>query len=261
MSRPETTADPVRVSELHDGAVWRVVLDAPPGNVLDSVAIDGLTEVARRAAGSPRLKALVIEGEGEHFSYGASVPEHLPDRCADMLRRFHGLFGALLDARVPCVAVVRGRCLGGGLELAAFCQRIVAAPGALLGQPEVVLGVFAPAASLLLPERIGRPAAEELCLSGRLITADEALSLGLVDALDTDPGAAAMAWIERQLLPRSAFALRHACAALRLDWGDRLRAGLARLEALYLDELMVGRDPAEGLTAFLEKRQPRWSDS
>lgn len=261
MSSAPTRAVSVVVDELHDGAVWRVRLNAPPGNVLDSAMVEVLLDVARRAAAAPGLKVLLFAGQGKHFCYGASVEEHLPEACAAMLRRFHGLFAALLDARVVCVSAVRGRCLGGGLELAAFCQRVFACPDALLGQPEIVLGVFAPVASLVLPERMGRAAAEELCLSGRVIDGNQAAELGLVDALDEHPEAAALTWIEEHLLPHSAFALRHASAALRRSWGRRFRAELAELEALYLDELMAGKDPREGLSAFLEKRAPVWSDS
>ena len=260
MSAPVTLA-PVRVVPEAEGALWRVVLDRPKGNVLDRDMVRALDETARRAGRQAGLKALILEGAGAHFSFGASVEEHLPPHVAGMLSRFHALFLALLESGVPCLAAVRGQCLGGGLELAAFCQRVFAAPDARLGQPEIRLGVFAPVASLILPERIGRARAEELCLSGRVVDAPEALAMGLVDVVAEDPVAAALAWARGHLLDKSASSLRLAARALRRRWSAQLAAELAALESLYLDELMATRDASEGLTAFLEKRAPRWSDA
>lgn len=259
-ARPVTAA-PVRVEPEAGGALWRVVLDGPKGNVLDRAMVAALTATVRRAAREQGLRALILEGAGAHFSFGASVPEHLPPHAAGLLAEFHGLFLALLESGLPCLAAVRGQCLGGGLELAAFCQRVFAAPDARLGQPEIRLGVFAPVASLILPERIGRARAEELCLSGRIVDAQEALALGLVDVLADDPSGAALAWARQHLLGKSASSLRLAARALRLRWSERLAAELRALERLYLDELMSTRDATEGLAAFLEKRPPRWSDT
>ena len=159
------------VETLEGGALRRFVLTGSKGNVIDTAMSRALTEAFREAALARDLKAILLEGDGPNFSYGASVQEHLPDRVAAMLRGFHGLFRALMAGAVPVLCAVRGRCLGGGLELAAFCNRIFAAPDAILGQPEIVLGVFPPIASLFLRERVGRGAAEDLVLSGRTIGA------------------------------------------------------------------------------------------
>ena len=128
---------PVRREVLEQGAVWRLVLATPKANVLDAEKIALLTSAVREARATPSLKCLVFEGEGAHFSYGASVEEHLPGRYPAMLATFHGLFRELLAASVPTAAVIRGQCLGGALELASFCTRVVASPDAKLGQPEV----------------------------------------------------------------------------------------------------------------------------
>jgi cyclohexa-1,5-dienecarbonyl-CoA hydratase len=159
---------------------------------------------------------------------------------------------------VPALAAVRGQCLGGGLELASFCHRVFAAPDARLGQPEIVLGVFAPVASLMLPERIGRANAEDLCLTGRIVDASEAKQMGLVDVVAEEPEKAALEYARTHLLPRSASSLRHAVRALRLPLSRRLEGELARLERLYLEDLMGTQDAAEGIQAFLEKRAPVW---
>lgn len=251
----------VRVDRLEDGAAWRVLLAGSRGNIIDTAMSRRLALVFREAAGTRDLKAIVLEGDGPHFSYGASVEEHLPDRVAEMLEAFHGMFGALLDCAVPVLAAVRGRCLGGGLELAAFCHRVFASPDASLGQPEIVLGVFAPLASTFLRERVGRGSAEDLCLSGRTIPAAEALRIGLVDAIADDPSEAALAYARAHLLPRSASGLRHAVRAVRLDLKRRLADDIAAQERLYLDDLMTTADAGEGIRAFLEKRPPRWRNA
>ena len=256
------TAGPLQIERLDGGALWRVTLGGSKGNILDAALTDALAAVVSEASRTPSLKALCLEGAGTHFSFGASVQEHLPDQVEGMLRRFHGLISALLDSSVITLAAVRGQCLGGGLELVTTCHRIFAARDAKLGQPEIALGVFAPAASVLLAERVGRRHAEDLCLSGRVVGADEALRMGLVDELvEGDPTTAALAWARTYLLPRSASSLRHAARAVRSGMRDRVADDLAEVERQYLTGLMATHDAVEGLTAFLEKRPPQWRDA
>jgi cyclohexa-1,5-dienecarbonyl-CoA hydratase len=259
MVETATPPGPVTVVELEAGRVWQVRLGGSRGNVIDAALTEALAQVAARAAATPTVQALLLEGEGRHFSFGASVQEHLPDQVAAMLARFHELARALVDCGVPLLAAVRGQCLGGGLEVVLLCHRVFAADDARLGQPEIALGVFAPLASLLLPERVGRPAAEDLLLSGRSVTAAEALAIGLVDERADDPTAAALDWARRHLLAHSASSTRHAVRAARVSLSARLRGELAELERLYLDELMATHDAKEGLRAFLDKREPAWS--
>jgi cyclohexa-1,5-dienecarbonyl-CoA hydratase len=159
------------------------------------------------------------------------------------------------------VAAVRGHCLGGGLELAAFCHRLIAAPDAKFGQPEIALGVFAPVASLLLPQRIGRAAAEDLCLSGRTIGASEALRIGLCDAIADDPDAAALAWARDDLGRHSASSLRHAVRAVRGPFLQTFLRDLADLERAYLEDLMATHDAREGIEAFVAKRPAVWRNA
>ncbi|HEU4403095.1 MAG TPA: enoyl-CoA hydratase/isomerase family protein [Candidatus Polarisedimenticolia bacterium] len=260
MKADETTTR-VRVETLETGAVRRFVLTGSKGNIIDTAMNRALIEAFREAARARDLKAILLEGDGSHFSYGASIQEHLPDRVGPMLRGFHDLFRAMIAGALPVLAVVRGRCLGGGLELAAFCNRVFAAPDALLGQPEILLGVFAPVASMFLRERVGRGAAEDLCLSGRTIGAAEAQRIGLVDAIADDPTGAALAYAREHLLPRSAASLRRAVRAVRHDLGARFEADIAAQERLYLGDLMKTADAVEGIRSFLEKRRPDWKNA
>jgi len=251
---------PIRLEALDDGAIWRAVLNTPKANILDMEKCEILSEIFADATTAKDLKAVVIEGEGPHFSFGASVPEHLPAQTHAMLSGFHGLFYRILESNVVTLSAVRGQCLGGGMELAIFCNRLFASPDAHFGQPEIVLGVIAPVASVMLAERTGRSRAEDLCLSGRSVTAEDGLVMGLVDELDDDPGATALAYARKHLLPKSASSLRIAVQAVRGPFEQRFREELARVEGLFLEDLMSTADAKEGLQAFIEKREPEWKN-
>lgn len=249
---------PIRVERLDGGALWRVFLARPKANIVDRAMTAALTALWQEAAAARDLKAICLEGDGPHFSFGASVQEHLPDQVHAMLRGFHAMFRALAATHVATLAAVRGQCLGGGLELVSFCNRIFAAPDAKLGQPEIKLGVLAPVASVVLPHRVGRAVAEDLCLSGRTLGAEDARAVGLVDELAADPAEAALAYARTHLLPHSAAALRLAQRALRDAWCREVFAALDAAERLYLDDLMATADAKEGVQAFLDKRSPQW---
>jgi cyclohexa-1,5-dienecarbonyl-CoA hydratase len=253
---------PLTVERLDDGAIWRVAIGGSKGNILDAGVMDALAALFRDAAATPHLKAICLEGQGPHFSFGASVQEHLPPHVGPMLSRFHGALVTMVDSAVPVLAAVRGQCLGGGLELVSLCHRVFAAQDAQLGQPEIVLGVFAPVASVVLADRVGRGAADDLCLSGRSVTAGEALAMGLVDqVVDGDAVEAALAWARTHLLPKSASSLRYAVRASRARLRASLATELPAIERLYLDGLMSTADALEGLTAFVERRPAVWRDA
>ena len=168
--------------------------------------------------------------------------------------------GIVLGALVVfgTLVAVRAQCLGGGFEIALAGGPIFAAPDAAFGQPEIKLGVFAPAASCLLPWRVSQAAAEDLLWSGRSITGTQALAIGLVQQLADDPEAAALAYFDEHLAGKSAAALACAVAAVRAPRVRELRERLREVEALYLSGLMKTHDANEGLAAFLAKRPPVW---
>lgn len=257
MSDPHAAAAPVLSSLGADGALLKLTLNTPKANVLDTQMIETLMAALGAAADSRTVKAIAIEGAGRHFSFGASVEEHQRDRVADMLPTFHALFGRLMELSIPTMAVVRGQCLGGGLELAGFCTWIFASQSAFFGQPEIKLGVIAPMASVLLPWRLGARGLD-LLISGRSVSADEARDLGLVHAVGEDPAAMALSFFEEHLAPLSTSSLRFAERAARLDLAERLRRDLPTLERLYIEELMATEDANEGITAFLERRPPHF---
>jgi cyclohexa-1,5-dienecarbonyl-CoA hydratase len=220
--------------------------------------IRALREAFDTHRGNTGLLAALVDHEGPHFSFGASVPEHLPERCEEMLAALHALIGAMLEWPKPILLSVRGACLGGGLEFALAGSMMFAGPDAQLGQPEMRLGVFAPAASVLLPLRIGQARAEDLLYSGRSIGAQAASAWGLVNTVSEEPAAAALEYFDQHLAMKSAASLALAVRAAREPFAELARARLADVEMLYLEKLMNTRDANEGLAAFIEKRTPRW---
>lgn len=255
-----TDAVPVKVWLEHDATLLRVRLARPKANVIDAAMCAALTEAFDHHLSQPNLRGVILDADGPHFSFGASVEEHLPDQCAAMLKGFHALLLRILAAPVPILVAIRGQCLGGGLELACAGSMLFAEPGAMLGQPEISLAVFAPAASCLLPRRIGQARAEDLLFSGRSVSAEAALGMGLIDGVADDPEAAAVEYFEKHLAPKSASSLRHAVRAARLGEIGPVKKKLEAVEEFYLDELMKTHDAVEGLQAFLEKRAAQWQD-
>ncbi|MFQ5972901.1 MAG: cyclohexa-1,5-dienecarbonyl-CoA hydratase [Alphaproteobacteria bacterium] len=249
---------PLKVWRERDGRLLRLRLNRPKANVIDAEMIASLDAAFTGVMDNPDTHAVLLDHEGAHFSFGASVEEHLPEECATMLERLHALIKRMLACPVPILVAVKGRCLGGGLEVAMAGNLIFAAPEARLGQPEIKLAVFAPAASCLLPRLVARQHAEDLLYSGRDITGEEAARIGLVLRVDPDPEAAALAYFDANLADLSASTLRFAVEAARRPLRDQVGADLDRVEALYLEGLMRTRDAVEGLTAFLERRPARW---
>jgi cyclohexa-1,5-dienecarbonyl-CoA hydratase len=234
----------------------------PKGNIITADLIATLRAGIESSAQNPHLKLITIEGEGADFSFGASVPEHAPDQIGRVLPEMHALVEDLLEAPAVTAAIVRGRCLGGGFELALACDFIFASDDATFGLPEIVLGVFPPAASALLPGRVGYARATRAILTGESRPAAAWRDAGLVEltAPTTSLAGEVEAWFAKHLAPRSAAVLRHAAAAARAGVLAHVRSVLPGLERLYLQELMSTHDAAEGIAAFLEKRPPRWGD-
>ncbi len=249
---------PVRVQLEEAGALLRLVLDAPKGNILDLRMIESLAGALRRLPEFPEARLVVLEGQGSHFSFGASVSEHRKETAPALLRAFHGLARLLLGLPRPTAAAVRGQCLGAGMELAACCDLVFASPDARFGQPEVRLGVVAPVASVLLPRLLPPRLAADLLLAGRTLTAGEARDAGFVNEVAEDPGASAVAYVRERLLPLSASSLALAARAARGGLLAEVAGRLPGVEALYLEDLMATADANEGIAAFLEKRPPRW---
>jgi cyclohexa-1,5-dienecarbonyl-CoA hydratase len=249
---------PLKVWIEAEGRLLRLRLSRSKANLIDAQMISALDAALAEHLGNADISAVLLDAEGPHFSFGASVEEHLPGQCATMLKGIHALVLRLVESPLPILVAVRGQCLGGGLEVAMAGHLMFLAPDAVLGQPELKLGVFAPAASCLLPELIGPTHAFDLLISGRSINAAEAVAMGLARETAPDPEAAGLAYFSEHIAPKSASSLRLAVKAARGDLIARVRAKIAEVERLYLDELMKTHDAVEGLEAFIAKRAVQW---
>ncbi len=243
-----------------DGALLRLRLNMPKANITDAAMLDSIGAALNEHASNADIKAVLLDHEGPHFSFGASVPEHLPGQFGDMLSVMNKTLLAMLQHPVPILVAVKGQCLGGGLEVACGGSRIFAAADASFGQPEIKVGVFAPYASFFLTELIGQIHAEDMLYSGRSVSGEEASAMGLVAELSDDPEAAALAYFDEHLASVSASVLRFAVQAAREDYADRFAAKMAKLEELYTSGLMETKDAVEGLEAFMEKRPAQWKN-
>jgi cyclohexa-1,5-dienecarbonyl-CoA hydratase len=247
-------------AKIQDG-LGTITLNRPPVNILNIAMMEEINGVLKDWQGENDMKALLIDATGKCFSAGVDVGEHMGDLAPRMIEVFHGMFRLLNGFEIPTVASAYGSCLGGGCELAVFCDMIIAADDLKLGQPEIQVGVFPPIAAQVFPRIIGRKAAVELILSGRIIGAEEALRLGFVnkvvsrDQLGAETGA-----FVKPFLKLSAEVLRKTKKAISAGLRDDLEPSLVPIEKIYLEELMNTEDAQEGLKAFLEKRRPEWKN-
>lgn len=245
-----------------DGAAW-ISINRPPLNVLDIPTMEELNAaLAAVKARELEVRALVITAEGEKaFSAGVDVGDHTPDKVGRMIEVFHEIFHHLDRLEIPTVAAVKGAALGGGCELAIFCDLVVASDTLKIGQPEIKVGVFPPLAAVVLPYLIPEKRAFELIAGGEVIRAAEAHALGLVNkvvplaSFDEEFGK-----FLRVFTTLSGPVLRSTKKAIRAARGQAFPQALARVERIYLDELMVTQDAQEGLAAFLQKRPPVWKN-
>jgi cyclohexa-1,5-dienecarbonyl-CoA hydratase len=245
----------------HDARCWRITLNDPPLNILDTAMLAELRDALLEVKDDRAMLVIAAEG-GKAFSAGASVQDHVGDRVATMLTAFHDCFRILNRLELVTVALVNGVALGGGCELAFGCDFVLASERAKFGQPEIHLGVFPPVAAWQLSHLPARRKGLELLLSGNHVDAQTAASLGLVNAVlpGDDFERTAEEWLA-QITRHSASSLRFAKRAFRMAERDQFEERLADIERLYLQELMRTRDAEEGLRAFMEKRKPSWTDS
>ena len=241
--------------------VGRIAFTRPPLNVFNIAMMREMGAALDALSGRRELVAVVFEaGAGTRaFSAGVAVEEHAAETIYQMLEAFHDVFRALERMAKPALAVVDGAALGGGCELVAACDIVIASERARFGQPEIKLGVFPPVAAIILPRVVGERRARELILTGELIDAPEALRLGLVNhVVPAGQLEAKTQEVLARLRELSAAALEAARRALDLGRGVNFEVLLKQVESFYLNELMKTEDAHEGVRAFVEKRKPAW---
>ena len=253
----------IKTEFLFENTVARVVLDDGKANILDRVMMMEISAFLASLKEKKDVKLITFEGAGNNFSYGASVAEHTRDQAAEMLEGFHKMFLTLMELHIPTLAKLSGQCLGGGFELPLACNFIFADRTAKVGQPEIILGVFAPPASVILPLKIGNARADELLITGKIISADEAKAMGLINEVFEDKAsmdAATDEWIKKYILGKSASSLRYATRAARASFDFFMLKHLPAFSDMYVKELMETHDANEGIVSFLEKRKPEWKN-
>jgi cyclohexa-1,5-dienecarbonyl-CoA hydratase len=235
-----------------------ITLDRPPLNILDIRMMEALDAALQRAL--PESDFMVFQGAGpKAFSSGAEIADHTPERVGKMLSAFHAIFRRLAKADCVKIAAVHGFCLGGGMELAAFCDLVVATESAQFGQPEIKLGCFPPVAMVTLPHIIGMRAAADLILTGRQISAAEAQRLGLITRVVSDSELRhAVSELLENLRALSPSVLQLTRKTLWSLHCAEFAKQLEEVERVYLSGLMKTHDAREGVRAFLEKRKPVW---
>ncbi|WP_320783863.1 enoyl-CoA hydratase/isomerase family protein [Streptomyces sp. CRN 30] len=254
----------VRVRRHEDGHVAELVLDRPKAMNAVSIGMARSVVAASAALGEDRdVRVVVVTSSSERaFCVGADLKERNSFTDADMLRQrpvSRGAYTGVLELPVPTVAAVHGFALGGGFELALSCDVIVADRTAVVGLPEVSVGVIpGGGGTQLLPRRVGAARAAELIFSARRVEAAEAHELGLVDRLvDAGRDREEALALAARIAGNSPVGLRAAKRALRLGHGLDLRAGLEVEDAAW-HTVAFSADRAEGVAAFNEKRKPDW---
>jgi cyclohexa-1,5-dienecarbonyl-CoA hydratase len=243
------------------GRVARITFARPPLNILTIAMMKEIVDAINRVSRTADTCAIVFAASQASgaFCAGVSIEEHKSETVFQMLDGFHSIFRALNSVSKPVIALVGGAALGGGCELAAFADIVIASGAARFGQPEIKLGVFPPVASFILPRVIGEKKAREMILTGELLSAEAAHSLGLVNHVVADNALEAkceelLATFRQLSVPGLEMARR----AIVQTWGLGFDEALKSTEDLYLNELMSLKDPQEGVDAFIAKRPPRW---
>lgn len=240
--------------------VARINLQNPPLNVIDIPMMRELQQALAECESRPDIATIVFEGSTRAFSAGVDVKAHTPDKVSEMLREFHAVIRALVATRKITICAVKGACLGGGAELALICDVVYTARDAAWGFPEIKLGCFPPVAAVALPTVVGQKRAEELILTGRQISGDEAVAIGLANkSANAEDLHHLVDETLNELAQLSPAALALAKKSVYAWDAIHFDKGLARAEKIYLEELMKTRDAQEGIQAFIEKREPKWS--
>ena len=239
--------------------VARIRLLNPPLNIIDLQMARELNQLVAEIESRPEISVVIFEGDSRAFSAGVDVKAHVPEQIREMLTGFHALVRTVVASQKISMAVVHGACLGGGAELASVCDLVYTARDAAWGFPEIKLGCYPPVAAVALPALVGQKRAEELIFTGRQISGEEAMAIGLANrAVRAEELESVLEETLNQLRQMSSAALAHAKKAVYAWDAIHFDKGLARAEKIYLDELMTTEDAREGVAAFLEKRPPKW---
>ena len=244
-----------------EGGVAKITLNNPPVNIMDMLTMREINVALESLQGDDETKVLVFAAQGKAFCAGVDVKDHTVDKVGEMIEVFHRIFRQMWSLDIPTVAVVNGAALGGGCELATFCDMVIASEKATFGQPEIQVGVYPPVAAVVFPRLMPYMKAMELLLTGDIVDAREAERLGIVNKVaPVESFEEEVSTFIGKLTSLSAAVLRVTKRAILQGLGLTFEEALAQSEKLYLNRLMKTEDAIEGLEAFMEKRKPVWKD-
>jgi len=245
---------------IEGGAAW-MTLNRPEHNLLNEAMLKELADGFSYLSEMNEVKLVVMDSACKVFCGGIDLGEYTSQRVFQMLSAFHGVFTAMMDVAKPVLCVVNGPAIGGGAEMAAFGDLVVATPKARFAQPEISIGVFPALATTVLPLLVGPKKALELVLTGEPITAEQAFELGLVNRLVPEDK---LAQTVRDLIVRitshSGPVLSMAKRAILGGTGLSIQDGMKNSMNIFLNELYKLEDAQEGVRAILEKRKPEWKN-
>jgi cyclohexa-1,5-dienecarbonyl-CoA hydratase len=244
-----------------EGPVAHITLQRPEHNLLNEQMLRELAAAIGMASENGAAKMIVLDATGKVFSAGVDIGEYTGERAFSMLDAFHGACIAMVEAPQPVLVIVDGAAIGGGAELVAYGDLVVATPRARFALPEITIGMFPPLASTMFPHIVGPKRALELVLTGEAISAERARDLGLVNRLvpETQLQAAVNELIGK-ITTQSGAVLGMAKKAVLAGMGMSLRDSLRNSMNIFLNELYRLEDSQEGLRALLEKRKPQWKN-
>jgi enoyl-CoA hydratase len=237
-----------------------ITIDNPPVNALGPAVADAIAAIVARVGDDREVRALVITGAGRHFVAGADIPflQTLDRQSAERyVLRIQKMQDDLAMLPVPVIAALNGTVLGGGCELAMACDIRIAEEQAVIGQPEVTLGLIPGAGGTqALPRLVPLGRAKRMLFTGERISANEALSIGLVDeVVPTGKSLDCAIDLARRIAQNAPLAVTAAKRAVNLGMQMSL-LDANRLEAAFFASLADTADLQEGVRAFLEKRAP-----
>jgi cyclohexa-1,5-dienecarbonyl-CoA hydratase len=244
-----------------EDAVARLTLDRPDHNLLNEQMLAELAAGINLLGERNQVKLIVLESAGKAFCGGIELGEYSQRRVFQLLDAFHGAFSAMLDTSKPLLVVVNGPAFGGGAELAALGDLVIATPKARFAQPEIKLGVFPPLAAAILPYILGPKQAIELVLTGETMSAERARELGLVNWLVPENELQKkVEEVVARVTAQSGPVLTMAKKAILGSLGMPLRDGVRNSMKVFLNELADLEDSQEGVRALVEKRAPKWKN-
>src|ERR1700674_168446 len=244
-----------------EGPVARLTLQRPEHNLLNEQMLRELADGIGLVAENGAVKLIVLDAGGKVFSAGVDIGEYTGERAFSMLDAFHAACIAMVEAPQPVLVVVDGAAIGGGAELVAYGDLVVATPRARFALPEITIGMFPPLASTMFPHIVGPKRALELILTGEAMTAERARELGLVNRLVPEAQLqTAVNELIAKITAQSGAVLGMAKKAVLAGMGMSLRDSLRNSMNIFLNELYRLEDSQEGLRALLEKRKPQWKN-